>query len=146
MKSIAFLILNTLGCAVLTSLVAFQWSQERASHRVVENLKLELAGTKITQSKEHEKSAALEQDISVLKETIESTRQAADDAAKIIASRGAETTQLQADLIAARAQGPQWQAALAARDAKLKELNAELIFTRRRLDEAIAKLKQAGAR
>ena len=37
-------------------------------------------------------------------------------------------------------------AALAERDTKLKKLNASLISTRKRLDEAIAQLKKAGAR
>ena len=36
--------------------------------------------------------------------------------------------------------------ALAERDSKLKEINGQLVATRKRLDEAVAELKKAGAR
>ena len=37
-------------------------------------------------------------------------------------------------------------AAITERDSKLKELNGQLVATRKRLDEAVAELKKAGAR
>ena len=146
MKSTIFIFLNTLGCLALTGLVAFQWSKERASHRAVENLKTELTEANQSYLTELEKTATLERDITALKEAMESTRQAADEAAKSMASHDTKTTLLEAELTAARSQVQNWQAAIETRDAKLKELNTDLITTRRRLDESITKLKQAGAR
>ena len=130
----------------LTGLVAFQWSKERASHRAVENLKTELTEANQSYLTELEKTATLERDITALKEAMESTRQAADEAAKSMASHDTKATLLEAELTAARSQVQNWQAAIETRDAKLKELNTDLITTRRRLDESITKLKQAGAR
>ena len=55
-------------------------------------------------------------------------------------------TQLQTELITAREQIATWEAALKARDERIRTLDANLASTRKRLDEAIAKLKAAGAR
>jgi len=50
------------------------------------------------------------------------------------------------EITAAREQLKTWETAIAARDEKLRALDAELTATRRRLDEAIAKLKEASTR
>ncbi len=146
MKSRLIPILNAIGCLVLTGLVAFQWSKERTSHQALQNLRVELAETAAKHTAAVTRSAALERDITVLKEAIESTQLAAEAAARDNATQSAQTSQLQADLTTAQDQTKTWEAALAERDAKLKQLNSELVSTRRRLDESIAKLKAAGAR
>ncbi len=92
------------------------------------------------------KITALESDILALKDAMKSTQEAAETASKDNAANFTHATQLLKDLSAARAQAKLWETSIAERDAILKQLNSELISTRRRLDEAIAKLKTAGAR
>ena len=146
MKNPVLTILNAIGCLVLTGLVAFQWSKERTSHQALQSVRMELAETSAMHTAAITRSTALERDITVLKEAIESTQQAAEAAAQDDATQSARTSQLQADLTVAQEQTKTWQAALAERDAKLKQLNSDLVSTRRRLDESIARLKAAGAR
>ena len=99
-----------------------------------------------TPAEEAKRRAALERDITVLKESIEATQQAAEAAARSLAEKEQATTQLQTELSAAREQVTTWEGALKARDERIHALEENLAATRRRLDEAIAKLKAAGAR
>ena len=112
-------ILNAIGCLVLTGVIVLQWQRERALDGSLAQLKSELAS-------ESKRAADLERDIAVLKESLEATQQSAAQAA-------AEQLTI-------------WQTAVAGRDAKLRELDAALAATRQRLDAAIARLKEAGAR
>ena len=71
-------------------------------------------------------------------------------AARGLAEQSSQAEVLQTELATTREQAAAkikaWEDAIAARDAKLQSLNADLTATRARLDEAIAKLKAAGAR
>jgi len=131
---------------VLTALVAFQWSEERVSHRSIQDLKSALAESQFHYAEQVKKTASLERDISALKEAITSTQAAAETAARDNVTHSTQAAQLRTELTTARDQAKLWETSIAERDAKLKELNSELISTRRRLDEAIVKLKAAGAR
>ena len=53
---------------------------------------------------------------------------------------------LTAELAAAREQLAAWEQALAQRDERIQTLDAELVRARQRLEEAIARLREAGAR
>lgn len=139
-------ILNAIGCLVLTGLVAFQWSKERTSHQAFRNLRVKLAETSAQHTASVTRSTALERDITVLKDAIESTQQAAEAAARDNATQSAQTSQLEETLAVAKNQTQAWETALSERDAKIKQLNSDLVATRRRLDEAIAKLKATAAR
>lgn len=146
MKSRVLPILNLAGCLALTGLVLLQWNRERALDSRIGKLQTELAAARDQSAAETKRAAALHRDIEVLKESIEATQKAAEAAANGLAENESQTAELQMELGAAREQIVEWQTAIAARDEKLKSLNTELVATRKRLDEAIGKLKTAGAR
>lgn len=128
--------MNAIGCLVLSGVVVMQWSKERSADQ--ERLVIQSALTKARDqaAAEVKRSAGLERDIAVLKESIESTRKAAGE---LLAEKLNLST-------AAAEQAKSWQAAITERDAKLRALDADLTATRQRLDEAIARLKVADGR
>lgn len=146
MKSRVLPILNLVGCLALTGLVVLQWKQERALDSQVGKLQTELTAAHDATATEAKRATALQRDIEVLKESIEAIQKSAEAAAQSLAENESHAAELQTELSAAREQILEWQAAIAARDEKLGSLNTELVATRKRLDEAIAKLKAAGAR
>lgn len=146
MSSRALPILNALGCLLLTAVVLVQWRKERAIDGDRLALKSELATWKQQAAEELQKRQALERDIVVLKESIASTQLAAESSAKTIAEKAELNNQLQTDLSAAREQVSSWETAIKERDERILKLDEELAATRKRLDEAIARLKEAAAR
>lgn len=146
MSSRALPILNAIGCLMLTTVVLVQWRKERAIDGDRLALKSELSNWKQQAADEEQKRVALERDIVVLKESIASTQLAAESSAKTIAEKAELTSRLESDLNAAREQVSSWETAIKERDERIRLLDAELSATRKRLDEAIARLKEAGAR
>ena len=146
MKSRALPILNAVGCLILSGLIVLQWQRERVISTLLAKLKTELATTQEFSARETKRAADLGRDIGVLKESIEATQKAAETSAQLMEEKATQVTNLETEVAAAREQVKTWQLAITGRDEKLRALNAELIATRRRLDEAIAKLKEAGAR
>lgn len=139
-------ILNAIGCLVLTGLVGIQWLKEHALNSDVDKLRGELAAARRHAADETSRRSALERDIAVLKEAITATQQAAESAAGELAGKQQLAEKLQTELAAATQQVAAWEAALIQRDERIRQLDSELATTRQRLDEAIAKLKAAGAR
>lgn len=146
MKTRALPIINAAGCLILTALVLFQWREQRKSEFTIRDLKSEAAANRVKAEEDAKRRAALEHDISVLKESIQSIQQSSESAAQTAAEKEKLAGQLQAELDAAREQLKLWDAAMQARDTRIKELDAALGATRKRLDEAIERLKAAGAR
>jgi chromosome segregation ATPase len=140
-------LLNLAGCLLITGIILAQWLKERGLNARIETLNTQLVATRDQYELEKKRAATLEHDITQLKESIESTvkaRKETEDAmARMIAERDAQTTGLTA---ASQEQAQVWEKAIADRDEKIRALNAGLAATRERLDEAIAKLKAAGAR
>jgi septal ring factor EnvC (AmiA/AmiB activator) len=145
-KSRVLPVINAIGCLVLTGLVVGQWRKEHTLVREALDLEMQLGAARGQAATESKRSAALEQDIVVLKESIEAVQKSAEQSAGALAQKETEVGGLQTEITAARGQLKVWEEAIATRDARLRELNGELIATRRRLDEAVAKLKEAGAR
>jgi chromosome segregation ATPase len=133
--------INALGCLVLAAVVFSQWSKESRADAATSRLRSELATAGAHAEADSKRIADLERDISVLKQSFEATRLAAAVAQK---QSGLAATQSQ--LTAAREQVETWKSSLADRDSHIRELETELVATRRRLDEAVIALKQAGAR
>lgn len=146
MKARVLPILNAIGCLVLTGVVTAQWFRERNSDQKLVEVRNHLAAAMDFSAGETKRAAALERDIAVLKESIEATQKSAEEAARAAAETATQASGFETEITAAREQVKTWEAAIAERDAKLKDLNSELVTTRRRLDEAIVKLKAAGAR
>ena len=140
-------LLNLAGCLILTGLVISQWLKERDLGRQITGLTQQLHTTRDQYDSEKIRSTALESDIAQLKESIESAAAARKETeaalAKMIAEHEAAVPAAQQTL---QAQTALWEKAIADRDTKLGELATTLTATRKRLDEAISKLKQAATR
>lgn len=139
-------ILNTIGCLVLTGLIVSQWARERTHLGDIQQLKSQLVVSEQKLANEFKQSTGLEKDIAALKESIELTRKGNEQAAIDLIAQTRQAEQLQAELNAAHEQVAAWEAAINERDSKLLHLDADLTATRQRLNEAISKLKAAGAR
>ena len=142
MTSRVLTILNALGCLALTGLIAFQWLRERDMQSSISAIAKERDSARAEIQKLESRRAALERDVSLLKESLAATQQAAESTATQLSEKSARAQQLQTDLDAARSQTEAWQTGLKERDARIETLHAELTKTRTRLDEAIARLKQ----
>jgi len=139
-------IVNAIGCLALTGLVVAQWRKERSMHDELADTKAKLSLSLQQTDEEIKHRKALERDIAVLKETIESAQKAAETSTKDLVEKDRTVTQLQAELTAAREQVTVWEAAMKSRDEQIRTLDSNLAATRKRLEEAIGKLKDAGAR
>ena len=146
MKSRVLPILNAVGCLILSALILIQWQRERAAGASLAKLKTELTTAHDLAASETQRATGLERDIAVLKESIEATQKAAESSARLMEEKTTQTASLEVEISTAREQVKTWETAIAARDEKLLTLAAELTATRKRLDEAIAKLKEASAR
>lgn len=139
-------LINAAGCLVLTGLVVFQWSEQRKSELTIRGLKSAAEDSRLKAEEDAKRRASLERDITTLKDSITSIQQSSEAALQSAADKEKLAAQLQAELDAAREQLKLWDAAMQARDTRIKELDAALGATRKRLDEAIERLKAAGAR
>lgn len=139
-------LLNAIGCLALTGLVVAQWRKERSMRDELADTKAKLSLSLQQTDEEVKHRTALERDIAVLKETIESAQKAAESSTKDLVEKDSTVTRLKAELTAAREQITVWEAAMKTRDEQIRTLNDKLAATRKRLEEAIAKLKAAGAK
>ena len=151
-------LLNLAGCLILTGIVIFQWLQERGLGQRVTGLTEQLATVRDQYDSEKSRTSVLESDIAQLKAATEATVKAREETeaalAKVTAEREAQAAATAAADQAASAttqltlqtQTAVWEKAIAQRDAKISDLDTRLTATRERLDQAIAKLKQAAAR
>lgn len=133
--------LNAIGCLILAAVVFTQWNKESRAEDTMTQLRVEVAAAKQLADSETKRAADLERDIAVLKQSFEATRLAA-----VAAQKSTGTSGIQGQLDEARGQIETWKTSIATRDARIQDLESDLTATRRRLDEAIVKLKQAGAR
>ncbi len=140
-------ILNLVGCVLVTVVILAQWRKEHTLGERIKSISQELVASQDATAAALKRSSALEADVGQLKESIEATA-ASHLAAEEEAMRVSTENQQKVNEIitAAGEQTEIWKTAIAERDAKIKELNSSLSATRSRLNEAIAKLKEAGAR
>ncbi len=138
MNSRSLPMLNAIGCLVLAAVVFSQWAKETRADAEAGKLRVEIAMAKDFAASENKRALDLERDIAVLRESLEATYQM--DAAKIAKSG------LRESLADAHRQNESLKKSLADRDARIKQLEADLATTRRGLDEAVVRLRQAGGR
>ncbi len=136
--------LNAIGCLVLAAVVFTQWGKESRVEARMSKLRVEAAVSRNLAESETKRAANLERDIAVLKQSLEATQRAALEATDSLGRRDDAATRN--ELAAAREQVEKWKASIAERDARIRKMESDLTATRRRLDEAIVKLKQAGVR
>jgi len=140
-------ILNLVGCLLITVVIVAQWLKERHLGERIESVSRELVTSRDQTAEAEKRATALEGDVAQLKESIEATARARKEgeeaAARIAADQNAKMVTL---ATASEEQVKTWQEAIAERDEKIRTLNSSLASARERLNEAIAKLKAAGAR
>jgi chromosome segregation ATPase len=146
-------VINAIGCLVLAGFILIQWQGGQSlSRELHQSRSREILETNARL--EAEKAARdLRADMDGLKASIDSIQQAAAIAEQEMAAKVEEARGLAGLVAEAQAQIKTWEEAvkardeaIVARDAKLKELDEALVATRKRLDEAVAELKKAGAR
>lgn len=130
--------LNAIGCLVLVGVVFSQWAKETRADAETGKLRAEIAMANDLAASETKRAHHLERDIAALRESLEASREM--DAISLVKSG------LRESLADARRQNDSWKSAVADRDKRIAQLEADLVATRRRLDEAIVRLRQAGAR
>ncbi len=153
MNSRLVTILNAIGCLVLAGVILIQWQQgQRLSDQLLASRSKEI--TQANARVEAEKlTRQLQADIDGLKASVDSIQQSAALAEQQLNTKAEETKSLATQLSQTQEQIKTWEAAvksrdeaLTLRDAKLQEINDSLLATRKRLDQAVAELKSAGAR
>jgi peptidoglycan hydrolase CwlO-like protein len=153
-------IINAVGCIVLVGFILVQWFGGQLLSKELHEAKSREINEKNARFEVEKRVKTLQSDIEGLKGSVDSLRQAADDAQKLVELKDQDIAQFSAGLEEAKAKIVTWEqavkerdeallkrdAALAERDSKLKEVNGQLVATRKRLDEAVAELKKAGGR
>lgn len=143
MKSRVLILINSIGCVVLIALAVFQWAKERVLLKTLDVAQTEIAAANTKSIEQAQRQANLERDIALLKESVTSTQQAAESAARELGEKSTLAAALETDLKTAREQVTNWEAAVKARDERITTLTSDLAATRKRLDEAVARLKAA---
>lgn len=138
--------INAVGCLALVALIVVQWRGEHAADRDMAVLRTSLMEADAKAAEQSARCAALERDLQVLKEAAEQSGKAVESGKSAAMSRDARIAELEAALKQAGGDVGKWQAAIAQRDERIRKLEVELSEARRRLNEAVAKLKAAGAR
>lgn len=153
MKSHLFTIINSIGCLVLFVIVCLQWRQseeQRDAHRAI--LVKEHAANE-ARDEAVARADALMTDIKELKNSYMETQKAADAAGLTLLQKSEELAVSKAAHEQAAAERDimqkrmiEWEAAIKLRDQTITAQNTAMIALRKKLDEAIAQLKNAGAR
>jgi len=133
--------LNAVGCLVLGAWVVVQWLREREADVQADRLRAGLAEARALADAEATRRAALERDIAVLKEAVGSTQRSAEESARGLAERDGEVDALRAELDTAGSRLAEWEDAVRARDRRIRELESQLTEARKRLVEAVERLK-----
>ncbi|NJR42779.1 MAG: hypothetical protein HC767_09050 [Akkermansiaceae bacterium] len=139
-------ILNLIGCLILLGVLLAQWLKERGMSQKISALNQQLVISRNESVAERMRASALENDVAQLKESVESTVKARQETEaameKLIAEHQAQARRATSSDQSNQEQLKTWEAAIAERDAKLRELSNTLTATRSRLDEAIKNYKQ----
>mgnify|MGYP000008647089 FL=1 len=138
--------INAIGCLLLIALIVVQWRGEYVSGRELVGLRTSLAEANAKLAEETARCVALERDLQVLKEAAEQSGKAVESGKSVGMTKDARIAELDAALKQASGDVGKWQAAIVQRDERIRKLEAELNEARRRLNEAVTKLKAAGAR
>ena len=146
-------IINAVGCVVLVAFILVQWIGGNVLNKKLHEVETKLIHESNARINAEFDKQKLQQDIEGLKASIDSIRKDSEQNAKDLEARSAEVTALNANIVDAQTKVKEWEEALkardeaiTARDTKIKELNDNLVSTRKRLNEAVEQLKKAGAR
>lgn len=152
-------IVNAVGCVVLAGFILVQWFDGKSVAKDLHEARSQTIVEKNARLEVEERAKLLQSDVEGLKSSIESIQASAEAAEKQLAEQSLQFDANVKALTDAQTKVKEWEEAvkardeaIALRDTKLKEatdrlteLNASLVSTRRRLDEAVAQLKKAAA-
>lgn len=153
MKQSIFTIVNAVGCLLMLGIVISQWGQNETKRRDYLALQKKHHDEQQGRLEAERRAESFETDLAELKRALEATQKAAEEAANagkaqadLMATATSERDKASAERDALLGQIKTWEEAIKLRDGKLAEQNATIKALREKLDEAIAKLKKAGAR
>jgi predicted nucleic acid-binding Zn-ribbon protein len=152
-KHFVLTVVNAVGCFVLLGIVVVQWRQNENQRQQFRDLQVRQQATEEARDDANKRVESLSRDLEDLKASLEATRKAAEEST----STGKEhTDELSAaassrDLAvterdALRAKIVEWETAMKQRDENIARQNETISGLRKKLDEAIDRLKKAGAR
>jgi peptidoglycan hydrolase CwlO-like protein len=153
-------LLNAVGCVVLAGFILVQWFDGKNVEKQLHEARSQTIVEKNARMEIEQRAKLLQSDVEGLKASIVSIQASAEIAEKKLAEQSVQFDATVKGLEDAQGKVKEWEdavkardEAIALRDTKLKEatdkvvaLNASLVSTRKRLDEAVAELKKAGAR
>jgi len=146
MNARTFTWINAIGCLALVALIVVQWRGQYVADRELASLRVSLAEVTAKAAEESARCVALERDLQVLKEAAEQSGKAVESGKSASMTKDSRIAELESALKRAGGDVDKWQYAIAQRDDRIRKLEGELGEARRRLNEAVAKLKAAGAR
>jgi hypothetical protein len=145
-----FTILNAVGCLFLAGFIFVQWLGGTKLEDELMAARREVAEEGKARAEAEKRAAALSADIEGLKTSIDLIRRDAEEQVKATKEQAGQAQELHTNLVQAQEQMKLMDEAIKARDeaiktrdTKLKEYSDALLATRKRLDEAVAKLKEA---
>ena len=146
MKHSLITVINAIGCVILLGIVVMQWIQSEDQRKSFRALQLDRQTIIAARDEAQKKITTLGSDIADLKASLAATQQAAEEATLAGKNQQDQLQSINTERDALRLQLTEWETAIKQRDAALAAQNTDLIALRKRLDEAIAALKKAGAK
>jgi chromosome segregation ATPase len=139
-------IINAVGCLFLVGFIFVQWHDGQKLDKALRSARLSERNTQNEKVLVEQRVVQMQVDVDTLKGSIESLK-AGEELMKKEIEGGKELAHHQhTGLSFAAAHLTALEQAVVERNATITELNASLVATRKRLDEAITELKKAGAR
>jgi hypothetical protein len=153
MKQNLFTIVNAVGCLVLLVIVSLQWQQSEQQRKAYRDIQMKEHAANQARVEAVTRADALMLDLTELKQSLMETQKTADAAGLLhqqkleeLDTTKAAYDQATAERDALKKRITEWEAALKLRDQTITEQNASIIALRKKLDEAVAQLKKAGAK
>ena len=135
------MILNAIGCLLLTAVVAGQWVHEHRLRGQLGQLQREVGSMQMQVDEQMKKREGLERDVEMLKDSLGQDRKAIEDKDVLVAEREVAIGKLKQESELAQKQLEVWNKAVEDRDRRIQSLNANLLEASKRLDDAIGQLK-----
>ena len=146
MSTRVLMILNAIGCLLLTAVVVGQWAREHALKTQIKRYQYDMGSLQIRVDEEIEKREGVERDVVMLKDSLEQARKAIEAKDAQIAEREVVLGKLKQELELTQKQLEVWNKAVEERDRRIQALDADLLEAHKRLDEAIGRLKSQRSR
>jgi predicted nucleic acid-binding Zn-ribbon protein len=152
-KHFVLTVVNAVGCFVLLGIVVLQWRQNENQRQQFRDLQVRQQATEEERDDANKRVASLSRDLEDLKASLEATRKAAEDATSAgrehtdeLSTAASSRDLAVAERDALRAKIVEWETAMKQRDENIARQNETISGLRKKLDEAIDRLKNAGAR